>query len=310
MYKILNELKFYIRKIKPIFYLLKSLQDKRYFYFMLQGFFTNPRRRNFLAKIEAGFFRSDKKFSDSTQLILKNSYIENLIDIDASTASSIKNSLTNFKCHDLEAPLDEFLVSKRPVDCSVAYYHTADLFKIKKVLEIAINSELISVFNHLYKCDPIIDHIGAWWSFPCNHTHGTQNWHRDIDTLNQLKFFLYLTDVGIESGPHILITGSHKEGKFRTSHDQKHRDEEVESLIQKYGSKTFIGGAGTNFLENNFAFHKGVRPKKDPRLLLQIIYSRIQTPFSPRKPFIDIKQSEFSEILSKNAKLFQKIVIS
>ena len=88
------------------------------------------------------------------------------------------------------------------------------------------------------------------------------------------------------------------------------QDEEVENLIKEYGCKSFTGKAGTNFLENNFAFHKGEKPKKNPRLLLEIIYSRVQTPFSPRKPFIDAKNSEFSNILNENRDLFQKIVIS
>ena len=305
----LNSLKFYIRKVKPLFYLLKILQDKRYFYYLLQGIFTKPKSRKFLAEIEASFFKSNIRYSPDTELIQKNSYIENPLDIDSTEAYKIKDSLKNFKCHDLETPSIEFLVSQKPSDCNLAYYHTADLFKIKTVLEVAINKKLISVFNHLYKCDPIIDYIGAWWSFPNNLAYETQKWHRDIDTLNQLKFFIYLTDVSIDSGPHSLIVGSHKVA-FKTSHDQKHQDEEVENLIKEYGCKSFTGKAGTNFLENNFAFHRGERPKKNPRLLLEIIYSRVQTPFSPKKPFIDAKNSEFSNIFNENTDLFQKIVIS
>ena len=79
---------------------------------------------------------------------------------------------------------------------------------------------------------------------------------------------------------------------------------------KKYGSKVFIGPAGTNFLENTFAFHKGTNPKEKPRLILEVIYSRIQTPFSSKKPFIFLDKSEHSSLIRKNINLFKGKVVS
>jgi hypothetical protein len=304
----LNKLKSYIRKITPIFYILKSFQDKRYFYHLLQGYITNPKARRIFAGIEARLFKSEKKFSNNTFLFQKQSYVENPIDIDADSLLNIQNSLKKFKCHDLENPKIEFLPNNRPSGCDLIYYNTEDMYKIKEVLEIATNKKLVSLFNHLYGCDPIIDYIGAWWSFPSSEpSHGTQRWHRDLDSLNILKFFIYLTDVDLDSGPHKLIIGSHKD-KFNTSLGYHHDDNDVKSLIEKNGYKVFTGISGTNFLEDTFVVHKGETPKKNPRLILEILYSRIQSPLSPKKPFVNAKDSEFSSILIENSDLFKKIV--
>jgi len=75
----LNKLKSRIRKITPIFYILKSFQDKRYFYQLLQGYITNPKARRVFAGIEARLFKSEKKFSNNTLILQKQSYVENPI---------------------------------------------------------------------------------------------------------------------------------------------------------------------------------------------------------------------------------------
>jgi len=308
--KFTDFLKIYIRKIKPLFVIIKIVTDRRYFYHYAQGFFYQTRTRRALGKIESTFFKSDRKYSDKTQEVIAKSYIENPIYISPEDASDIRDSLEAYKCHDIQSNSSiDFHIKSKPDGCSLAYYHTADMYKNKKILEIATNQELISIFNNLYDCDPIIDYIGAWWTFPSKVLHGTQLWHRDMDTLNQLKFFVYLTDVGYDTGPHSLIPGSH-DIEFRTKKDQKHNDDEMSLLIDRYGKKDFLGPSGTNFLENNFAFHRGNTVRNEPRLLLEVIYSRIQTPFSSKKPFIKLDELEHRNIITENINLFKGKVLN
>ena len=239
--------KVHLRKIKPLFFLIKVMMDRRNFYHYLQGFFTKPSTRRILGRIESGFFKSDKKYSDKTQDLIRKSYIENLIYISPEEALAISLSIEGYKCHDiLNNSYIDFPISSKPDQCTLAYYHTADLYKNKKILEIATNQELINIFNNLYGCDPVIDYIGCWWTFPSKKPQGTQLWHRDIDTLNQLKFFVYLSEVNYENGPHSLIPGSH-DISFRTKKDQTHDDEEMSLLINQCGKKDFLGPSGTNF---------------------------------------------------------------
>ena len=311
MYKILKNTKIFIKRFKPLFLVMKPLYnivkiilDKRYLYHYLQGLVTNVKIRSNLAKIEANLFKSEKRFSDKTDIIRENSYIENPLDISNETVEEIKNSLKDFNCHDQTDSSLEFDINSRPSDCHLAFYNSSDLFKSEPILGLAVNEVLIDIYNDLYGCDPIIDHIAAWWTFPSDQNHDTQYWHRDIDTLNLLKFLIYLTDVDLNSGPHYLIPGSH-DMQIRTSKDKKHEDQEFEAIIKEYCPKVFTGPAGTNFLENTFAFHKGTNPKDKPRLLLEIIYSRVPTPFSNKKPFISLDESEHSSLIRENINLFK-----
>ena len=41
-----------------------------------------------------------------------------------------------------------------------------------------------------------------------------QKFHRDYESFNFIKLFVYLTDVDKDFGPHQYIIGSHKENKF------------------------------------------------------------------------------------------------
>lgn len=316
--KILMPLKVFVRRYKLLFILIKPFSniyriilDKRYFYHYLQGLITNVDIRKKLAKLEANFYKTQKRTSIKTNFIRENSYIENPLTIHEEKVKEIMESLEEYKCQDQLDDTVKFDINSRPETCKLAFYDGIDLFQSEPILEMAVNDSLIEIFNDLYGCDPIIDHIAAWWTFPSEHEHDTQYWHRDIDTLNILKFLVYLTDVDMDSGPHFLIPGSHnfqiKTAKYKKHSDQ---DKEFETMINQRGTKAFVGSAGTNFLENTFAFHKGTNPKQNPRLLLEIIYSRVPTPFTTKKPFLSLDDSSLSSIIKENMNLFKGKVIT
>ena len=316
IYNYLKNVKILIKRFNFLFILLKPFSniiriilDKRYFYFYLQGLITNIFLRNYFAKIEANLFKSKRRFSEKADEIRMNSYVENPLAISKNKAKKIYDSLKDLKCLDQANKVLEFDIKSRPSANSLAFYNEIDLFQSMPILEIAVNEKLINLYTDLYGCDPIIDTIAAWWTFPSNQNHDTHYWHRDIDTLNSLKFWVYLTDVDLNSGPHHLIPGSHAK-QTKTSKYKVHKDEEFEVMTQEYGSKVFIGPAGCNILENTFAFHKGSNPKEKPRLLLEIIYSCVRTPFSNKKPFILLDNSSKSSLIRDNIALFKGKIIS
>ena len=111
-----------------------------------------------------------------------------------------------------------------------------------------------------------------------------------MDTLNFLKFFVYLTDVDENSGPYVLVKGSHT--NFAAAKDKMYSDGKILKFFSEEDIVEITGKFGHCFLADLFALHKGKNAIKSPRLVLQIIYSIIQTPFGPRKPYIRLNEAK------------------
>jgi hypothetical protein len=121
-----------------------------------------------------------------------------------------------------------------------------------------------------------------WWSFPVAGTRmeqlkAAQVFHYDMDDYRFIKFFFYLTDVDVSSGPHAIIRGTHKNKKF--SHQLlgvRCASKDDKEIVDCYGAEsvvTICGPAGTGFAEDTYCFHKGSVPTEKVRLLLQIEFA-------------------------------------
>ncbi len=297
----MNKLLLRLRKIlEPFPFILNTLRilkDSRYLYHILQGKFISIRSRNYLRNFEKLFYKERvalKDYFDNPEMnkeryssFLSDGILETPITIKADEVEDIKVNLHDFLCHDPERnELGYFLIKDKPKAVSRAYYRCEDLVKIPAIMRIANDPKILAYVSKYMGALPRIDSIYAWWSFPSEHKALTQSYHRDIDTLHALKFFIYLTDVDSHSGPHMYIKSSMKSG-FITTKDQSHSDNEIESKYSQENIMKITGESGLNFLGDMFSFHKGLTPHSKPRLLLQIYYSLRRTPFGPKKPFID-----------------------
>lgn len=127
---------------------------------------------------------------------------------------------------------------------------------------------------------PIVDVVGLWW-----HTNfsdkpdaeAAQYYHFDMDRIKWLKFFLYLTDVEPENGPHSFIAGSHKSGAIPAGLLSKGyarlTDEEVGQHFNKEDFREFLAPRGTILAEDTRGLHKGKHVERGDRLMLQIQFS-------------------------------------
>lgn len=295
--------------IKRSFFLssfVRILRDSRYFYHILQGLFVTYNSRKILQNIEKIFFKKRVKLASEFKLndeqviryheLLNEGLIVNPLILDSDVIKNIKESLSSKLCHDPEKPeLGYFSINNSPQGIGRAFYMCEDLVKIPKVIEIANNSVILNYVTNYFGALPSIDYIGCWWSMPLKQTSLTQKFHRDIDTLHSLKFFIYLTDVTDDSGPHIYTKNS-LHSNFKTSKDRMHDDKEIESNFESESILKLKGKAGLSFLADTFGFHKGLVPEKNPRLILQVIYSLKQTPFGPKKPFISREKIDLSSL--------------
>ncbi len=114
----------------------------------------------------------------------------------------------------------------------------------------------------------------SWWSFPplnnkSNHQYG---YHYDIDSPKFLKIFIYLTDVDLDSGPHVIVPGTHKRKSIKEKLNRRLNDMQIESNKNYNNPIIKIGPKGSMFFEDTFAYHKGTTPVK-PRLIMQAEYS-------------------------------------
>ena len=208
-------------------------------------------------------------------------------------SAQLHDMLARMPCRDPWKPqLGKFAVDAAPVGT-----HVADIPAAPTLLalhQIACDPHLVSLAATYFGSRPYLDSIQAWWSLPGNtEPEEAENYHRDNDGIRFLKFFLYLTDVGENNGPHRFVRGSHREARLL----QRRRlsDEEVRDCFGDERMLSMTGLAGDSFMEDTFGIHKGQLPRTARRLLVQFRYSLTPTIFrSPvlvaRSPDIDRTQ--------------------
>lgn len=184
---------------------------------------------------------------------------------------------------------------KRPWRCKGTEQVSANLPKNSRLCSYMSNSQLSSTLKKLEKDPGILAiaakflgaqavHMGSEisWSFPVAGTHvqqreAAQVFHYDLDDYRFIKFFFYLTDVDISSGPHAYIRGTHKHKKWlHQLIGMRCADIDDEKIVECYGAQNVVnvcGKAGFGFVENPLCFHKGTQPTEKPRLMLQIEYA-------------------------------------
>lgn len=159
-------------------------------------------------------------------------------------------------------------------------YFEADHCQAIKNLE--SDPELLAIAAKFLGAIPIHMATELWWSFPTAATpleqlQAAQVFHYDMDDYRFIKFFFYLTDVDLGSGPHVCIRGSHINKKFyHQLIGLRCASEDDTKIVNYYGSEnvvTICGSAGLGFAEDTYCFHKGSPPSNRERLLLQIEFA-------------------------------------
>jgi len=161
-----------------------------------------------------------------------------------------------------------------------SYLNSTEMSSALKKLE--SDSGLLAIAAKFLGAAPV--HVGSelLWSFqlsttPLEQLEAAQVFHYDLDDYRFIKFFFYLTDVDLSSGPHVCIRGSHRNKKF--SHQLlgvRCASKEDKEIVDYYGPEnvlTICGPAGFGFVEDASCFHKATPPRDKDRLLLQIEYA-------------------------------------
>lgn len=158
-----------------------------------------------------------------------------------------------------------------------SYFNTALLCPAIKKLE--SDPKLLEIAAKYLDAEPVHQGNQLWWTFAGEATfhercQAAQMFHYDLDDYRFLKFFFYLTDVDLSSGPHVCVRGSHEKKKL--SHQLIRKQYEDKDIIDYYGADsvvTICEKAGFGFVEDPLCFHKGTTVTHRERLILQIAFA-------------------------------------
>lgn len=182
-----------------------------------------------------------------------------------------------------------------------ARFPTATVMACPHLLEIATDPLVLAAVERHLGTLPTTLGVAAWWTFAGRAiAEKTQLFHWDgAFDLRYCKQLIYLTDVDDDSGPHVIVEGSH--GPLAAlGRARRHRPTAGKGFLHWYmcpewktdedtahwfgpASTVIAGAAGTRFLANTRALHKARLPGRRDRLMCQAIYG-----VSPQRQVADV----------------------
>ena len=118
----------------------------------------------------------------------------------------------------------------------------------------------------------LMDEVAFWWTTTARSEDANINaqmYHQDRDRLSFLKFFIYLTDVTPETGPHVYVRGTHRRLPWALRGDGRKTDEAVARAGLQHEVTELCGPAGTLMAVDTIGLHKGKTPIAGDRLALE-----------------------------------------
>lgn len=168
--------------------------------------------------------------------------------------------------------------------------------------KLAFDPYILSVVGKYFGCVPIHVQTNVWFSFPTleqkdNLSSNAQMFHQDKEFTKFLKVFIYLSDVGMENGPHSYIEASHIDEAHTLGVDLSKRipDDEIARYYDAERIKTLVGPAGTITFGDTSCVHKGLPLKSGYRVMLQLEYAA-SLYLSPVMPFGSLSAQALSAL--------------
>ena len=269
----------------------------------MQRFFIKPSPRRNIINIENNIFKffgknknlfsKDSNTFTQVSSLKKNSYsvIENIFN--ESEIQSIKEYLNSKK------NLVDIYEGSTGEKMNMKYYKTEDLISNQLILKGANNPNLINILSEYFGYNFKLDWIWSWWSYAEKNSSGIgpQLYHRDYESFNFLKVFVYLSDVVGTDGSHQLVTGSHNKNKLYDI--RRFSDEEIFNNFDKNEIINLDGNCGKTFIANTFAIHRGFKPFQNDRLILCYLFSVVPSRRSPKLPVINFSNLKSDRDLFK-----------
>lgn len=153
------------------------------------------------------------------------------------------------------------------------YFNTSDCPAVRRLVDDPLLAELARSYIGA-RAKYISTHM--WWSYAnevsdADRNSYAQQFHFDLDDYRFMKFFFYLTDVDLDSGPHTYMRGTHHAKQMKDLFPMRRfTDEEVHAQWGKENEVKVTGDAGSGFIVDTFGIHKGTPPRKRDRLVIEL----------------------------------------
>lgn len=164
---------------------------------------------------------------------------------------------------------------------AVSYdFQQNDLLNHPVVQSLMGDPAIVYVAQAYLQTQPVADVVSMWWSTAFSDrpdSESAQFYHFDMDRIKWLKFFIYLTDVSPQNGPHYFVARSHRTGgipqELLAKGYSRHLDEDVAAHYRPADFIEFAAPRGTILAEDTRGLHKGQHVQHGHRLLLQFQFS-------------------------------------
>jgi hypothetical protein len=195
-----------------------------------------------------------------------------------------------------------------------------DIVANSSMQQVMADGVFAAVAEQYLRAHPILCGTDMWWSPRFGDTPGAdaaQEFHFDYDGAPVwLKYFVYLTDVTPQNGPHVFVRGSHranhpaadailKRGYVRIS-DQ--------DIFEAFGTENVIeicGLRGTVLVADTRGFHKGKMPLAGHRLIAQLFYCCPQFNLhGPRQPLPHKIHPALADAIKATPRVFERFPVS
>lgn len=155
-----------------------------------------------------------------------------------------------------------------------------DLINHPDVQALMADPAIIAAAQAYLGTEPVVDVVAMWWNTAFSDrpdSEAAQYFHFDLDRIKWVKFFIYLTDVTSDSGPHYFIAKSHRTfgipAPLLAKGYARLTDEEVSAHYPAQDFIEFAAPCGTILGEDTRGLHKGRNVHTGHRLVLQIQFS-------------------------------------
>ena len=282
-----------LRKVVQAAKIAATLNESRHRKFWMQRMVTSVPQRVALAQQQSARVPRPDWVPQSDSLsraavLQRDGYVMTPDMVPDAWVTEMRDYFNKSPCADNYRPeLGSFVGPQNaPPGTHVAFFDHDCVVNSPRGLEIANLPGLVETVAANLGGKPTISYMTAWWSVPANDgaQHG-EKFHRDVDDIDFIKFFLYLTEVDEECGPHVYIKGSHLDD--RLTKIRRYDDSEIHDTFGRENEIRFMGDPGTCFLEKTYGFHRGYPPKTKPRLIFQVLFSLRETIYGPKKPIYD-----------------------